>query len=51
MNGHIDKAINYLKLYKLDHNPDYLAMACHEIKDESVERKRPWTLQYPKPNK
>lgn len=37
MIGHIDKAINYLKLYKLDGNSDYLNMAHREMKEEVDE--------------
>ncbi len=34
MKSHIDKAINYLQLYKLGHEPEYLVMANREIKKE-----------------
>lgn len=39
MMGHIDKAINYLQLYRLDKNPEYLVMAHSEIKREVKEIK------------
>ncbi len=39
MMGHIDKAINYLQLYRLDKNPEYLVMAHREIKREVKEIK------------
>ena len=34
MKSHIDKAINYLQLFKLGHESQYLVMANREIKNE-----------------
>lgn len=34
MKSNIDKAINYLQIYRMDKNPDYLVMAHREMKKE-----------------
>lgn len=36
----IDKAINYLKMYKLENEMEYLVMANREIKKEAEQRKK-----------
>lgn len=37
MKSNIDKAINYLQLYRLDKNPDYLVMAHRAMKREAQD--------------
>lgn len=40
MKSNIDKAINYLQLYKLSHEPEYLVMANKAIIKESQVLKK-----------
>jgi len=40
MKSNIDKAINYLQLYRLDRNPDYIVMAHRAMKREVEEIKK-----------
>jgi len=40
MKSNIDKAINYLQLYRLDKNTDYLVMAHRAMKREAQDIKK-----------